>query len=145
MAPMIVPDVNLLVYANQLQDPRHEAAVRWLEAALSGDETVGFAGIVVYGFVRLTTNARVFPRAIGTTQAVAVVDGWLEQPSAALIEGGPAHWEILRDLLARTGVRGPDVTDAALAAIALEHDATVHTTDRDFARFPGLKWKNPLE
>jgi len=116
-----------------------------MEDTLSGMDTVGFPDIVVHSFLRLTTDVRILAQPAPVGRSVETVNEWLAQPSASMLHGGPDHWEILQDLLRATGVRGAEVSDAVLAAIALEHDATIHTTDRDFARFPGLKWKNPLE
>lgn len=142
---MIVPDVNLLIYAHLPEAKQHAAARDWMEQTLSGVDTVGFPDIVVHSFLRLTTDVRILSQPASVSRSVEAVNEWLAQSSASLLHAGPDHWQILQDLLRATGVRGSDVSDAVLAAIALEHDAVVHTTDRDFARFPGLKWKNPLE
>jgi len=142
---VIAPDVNLLLYAYNPAAKLHVAARRWLETELGGEELVGFPGLAVHGFLRLATNPRVFPEPLSPQEAVEAVEAWLARPNAALIEAGPEHWATLRHLIIATSVRGGDISDAALAAIVIEHGAELHSTDRDFARFPGLKWKNPLE
>jgi toxin-antitoxin system PIN domain toxin len=142
---MILVDANLLLHAYNPRSAHHEAARRWLEAALSGRERVRFAWMTLWAFLRISTNPRVFERPLTIAQAEAIVSSWLEQPGAGLLEPSERHWELFRSLTGPGQVSGPLVMDAALAAIALEHGATLATTDRDFARFGGLKWANPLE
>lgn len=141
---MIVPDANLLLYAYHPRAAQHEASRGWLEGALSGSELVRFPWLTLWAFLRISTNPRVFEQPLSAAEAGAAVSSWLERPNAGILEPGERHWEILRRLLEEAQVAGPLVTDAALAALVIEHGATLHTTDRDFSRFPGLKWKNPV-
>jgi uncharacterized protein len=142
---MMLVDANLLLYAYDPQSEHHEASRRWLEKTLSGSELVRFAWVSLWAFLRISTNPRVFERPLSADEASSVVTSWLEQPCADILEPGERHWEILRGLLTSAQARGPMVMDAALAALAIEHGAMLETTDRDFARFPGLKWRNPIE
>ena len=137
-------DLNLLLYAVNRDSPHHGAAKAWLDATLIGDEAVGIPWVVVLGFLRLTTSARVFARPITPKQAVSVVSGWLAQPSVSMINPGGEHWRLLRDIITDTGTSGNLTTDAHLAALAIETGAELCSTDADFARFPHLQWTNPL-
>jgi toxin-antitoxin system PIN domain toxin len=141
---MILIDANLLLYAYHPRAEQHEASRRWLEAALAGPGLVRFAWLTLWAFLRLSTNPRVFERPLSGAEARAVVSSWLAQPVAGIVEPGERHWEILCDLMGRGQASGPLVTDAVLAALAVEHGATLHTTDRGFSRFPGLRWTNPI-
>ena len=141
---MILVDANLLLYAYHPRAEQHEASRSWLETTLSGPELVRFAWVTLWAFLRISTNPRVFERPLSTGEAEAAVSSWLSQPVAGVLDPGERHWDILCRLLHEGQATGPLVMDAALAALALEHGATLHTTDRDFSRFPGLKWKNPL-
>ena len=137
-------DLNLLVYAVDRDSPRHEAARRWLEEALSDDEPIGLAWVVVIGFLRLVTRAAVVRRPLDPDEAFDLVEQWLDWPSVQVVRPGPQHWPLLRSLLEPLGTAGNLTTDAHLAALALEHRATLWTSDRDFLRFPGLKVSDPL-
>lgn len=141
---MIVPDVNLLLYAVNPDAPPHARAKRWLDAALRGDEPVGFAWVVLIAFVRITTHARVFPSPMALDDALAIVTGWLALPVAVVIEPGAEHWRILQQLLRDARRGGNLATDAHLAALCIERGATLHSADADFTRFRGLRWENPL-
>ena len=141
---MIVVDANLLLYSYYPRADQHEASRRWLEATLSGSELVRVAWLTLWAFLRISTNPRVFEHPLSVPAAEAAVSSWLAQPCVGLVEPGERHWEILRGLMRDGQTVGPLVTDAALAAIAIETGATLFTTDRDFARFPGLKWTNPI-
>ena len=103
-----------------------------------------FSWPTVWAFLRIATNPRVFERPLSMAEAAHHVSSWLAQPSAGILEPGERHWEILQRLTSEGQASGPLVMDAALAAIAIEHGATLCTTDRDFARFPGLTWTNPI-
>jgi hypothetical protein len=105
---------------------------------------VCFAWLTLLAFLRIGTNPRVFEHPLSTSEAEAVVSSWLAQPAASILEPGERHWEILRGLMRDGQAVGPLVMDAVIAAIALEHGVTLYTTDRDFSRFAGLKWTNPL-
>ncbi len=132
---MIVVDLNLLLYGVNRDSPRHRAAKTWLEDVLSGDEAVGVAWVVLLGFIRLTTNRQIFPNPLSVEDAVAVVDSWLDRPCVVLVTAGDQHWVILRELLAAAGAAVNLTTDAHLAALAIEHGASLCSTDGDFARF----------
>ncbi len=142
---MMLIDANLLLYAVNRDLPQHQEARVWLERVLSGSEGVGLPWIVLLAFLRLTTSGRIFEHPLTVQDASAYVEQWLNQPVATIPTPGPAHWPILRNLLAQTGSGGNLTTDAHIAALALEHGYTVHSCDHDFKRFPGLKHINPLE
>ncbi len=141
---MILIDANLLLYAYHPRAEQHEKSRVWLEATLSGPELVRFSWLTLWAFLRVSTSSRVFERPLSFAEAAAAISSWLSQPAAGVAEPSDRHWEILRRLAGEGQASGPLVMDAALAAIAIEHGATLCTTDRDFARFPGLKWSNPL-
>ena len=141
---MIVVDLNILIYAINRDVGLHTAARSWWEARLSGRVPVGLAWTVIQGFVRLTTHPSVMPHPLTPDQAFSVVDGWLEQPCVRIAEPTERHWSIFKNLLAPLGVAGNLTSDAHLAALAIERGALLCSTDRDFARFPGLRWENPL-
>ena len=142
---MILVDANILLYAYNRSSDQHEAAREWLETAISRGERIGFSWTVLLAFLRLATTARVFPEPFSMTETSAIVSDWLTRPNVVVVHPTERHWEILSSLLAITRTRGKDVTDAHLAALAVEHGATFCTSDRDFARFPGLKTLDPLE
>jgi toxin-antitoxin system PIN domain toxin len=142
---MTLVDANLLLYAHDPRATQHEASRAWFEAALSSSELVRFAWVTLWAFLRISTNPRVFERPLSTEEAGEAVSSWLAQPAAGVLEPAERHWEILAGLMRSGQTTGPLVMDAALAAIAIEHGATLYTTDRDFARFPGLRWINPLD
>jgi uncharacterized protein len=142
---LILVDANLLLYAYHPGGDRHGGARSWLEGALSsGVEPVRFAWLTLWAFLRISTNARVYEKPLLPGEAKDAVSSWLARSAAGILEPGERHWSILTELLSANQVRGPLVMDAVLAALAIEHGATLHTTDRDFARFRGLKWRNPL-
>lgn len=141
---MKVPDLNLLIYAIDRASPAHTAALAWWNGLMSGTETVAFSWTVLLGFVRLTTNPSVVAKPLTADEALDYVERWLAQPISTVIEPSPRHAAILRDLLTGSGTAGNLVTDAHLAALAIEHGAELCTADRDFGRFPGLRWVNPL-
>jgi toxin-antitoxin system PIN domain toxin len=139
-----VLDLNILLYALNRDSDRHQQAKSWLERALSADEPVALAWVVLLGFLRVATSPRVFPRPLTPAQALTVVDGWLAQPCVVALNPGEEHWPILRQLLAEAGTAGNLTTDAHLAALAIENGAELCSTDADFARFPRLRRSNPL-
>jgi toxin-antitoxin system PIN domain toxin len=141
---MILVDANILLYAYNAKAGQHERSRAWLEAVLSGPELVRFAWLTLWAFLRIATSPRVFDRPLSASEAQAAISSWLAQPAAGIAEPGERHWEILGALVRDGQAAGPLVMDAVLAAIALEHGARLCTTDRDFARFSGLKWVNPL-
>lgn len=142
---MILVDTNLLLYAHNTAAAQHSAARRWLSSAMGASEPVGLAWIVILGFLRMATSRHVASRPLSLEDATSIVDDWLEASVTELVQPTPRHWTVLREQLhAGQGV-GNLSTDAHLAALAIEHGATLCTTDRDFSRFPGLKVVNPLD
>jgi uncharacterized protein len=141
---MILVDANLLIYAVNQDAPLHRKAKAWLESAFSGPETVGISWNVLLAFLRLTTRQGLFRRPLPVEAAFDVVRAWLDQPSSYVVHPGPRHLEILRELLLPMGAGGNLTSDAHLAALAIEHGAQLCSSDADFARFPGLKWRNPV-
>ena len=142
---MKLPDVNLLLYAIDEGSARHEPARAWVEERLSGTETFAFSWVVLLAFIRLTTSPRVFQSPLSTSAALDLVDSWMTQPCAAVVHPTSRHASVLRDLLEPLGTAGNLTTDAHLAALAIEHGAELCSTDRDFSRFAGLRWANPLD
>jgi uncharacterized protein len=141
---MILLDANILIYAVNRDAPQHQAVKRWLEAALSGTETVGFSWNVLLAFLRVTTRAGLFQSPLPVETAFRVIASWLELPPAVVVHPGPGHLDALRRLLLPLGAGGNLTSDAHLAALAIEHDAQLCSTDSDFTRFPGLRYRNPL-
>jgi len=141
---MTVVDANLLLYAYDGSSRYHARARPWLEATLSGTAPVGLPWAVLLAFLRISTNPRALARPLAIGDAAAIVSTWLEQPCVVPLQPGERHWEILSGLLGSAQARGPLVMDAHLAALAIEHGALLATTDRDFARFEGLRSENPL-
>ena len=141
---MILLDANLLIYAVNQDAPLNRKAKSWLESVLSGQETVGFPWTVLLAFLRLTTRLGLFRRPLPVDTAFDLVASWLEQAPATIVHPGPRHLPILRELLEPLGTGGNLTSDAHLAALAIEHGAELCSSDTDFARFRGLKWRNPL-
>ena len=141
---MILTDVNLLVYAHNEAAPLHERARLWWEDLIARQQPIGIAWAVAFGFVRLVTHPSVLVNPLAPMDAVARVRGWLAQPEIRIVEPGSRHLGIVEDLFRSTGVGGSLTTDTHLAAIAIEHQAELHSNDADFARFSGLRWVNPL-
>src|SRR4051812_15278789 len=133
---MRIVDVNVLVYAINADAPNHDRARQWLDRALAGTETVGFAWIVLLAFLRLVTSSRIFEQPLTLDQAVGVIEGWLAAPAAATVDPIGGHLRILHRLLEEVGTAANHVSDAHLAALAIEHRATIVSFDADFARYP---------
>lgn len=141
---MIVIDANVLLYAYNSSSPDHERARAWLETTLAEEGDVRIDLETLLAFVRIATNPAVFGRPMSVDEAIAAVEAWLALPNVSVAQPTTSHWSALADV-ARTGqVRGPDVMDAHLAALAIQSGATLCTTDRGFARFDALKRLNPL-
>lgn len=140
---MKLVDANVLLYAVNTDTEHHERSRAWLDSALSDRDTVGFAWIALLAFLRLSTKAGLFPQPLSTSGALDRVDAWLTARPAVLLQPGPAHPRLLRSLLDASGAAGNLVNDAHLAALALEHKATVISYDDDFDRFPGVRWRLP--
>jgi hypothetical protein len=141
---LILLDVNVLLYAYDPSFERHEKARLWFQEALAGSQ-VRLAWATILAFLRIATNPRAFDRPLSMPDAISTVAGWLDQPSVAVLEAGERHWKILTRVLVDGKASSRLVMDAHLAALAIEHGATFCTSDRDFARFPGLRTLDPLE
>ena len=142
---MILVDVNLLLYAYNPSFPLHAEARDWWERTLSQPGPVRLAWVTILAFLRITTNPRSFESPLSVEEATACVSEWLSRPMVDILEPGERHWGILSELLQTTKSRGASVMDVHLAALAIEHGATLCTSDRDFVRFPGLEVRNPLQ
>jgi toxin-antitoxin system PIN domain toxin len=142
---MILPDVNVLVYAARADAADHDGFRAWLEATLASDEPFGVASIVLSGFVRVVTHPRVFASPSSTSTALEFAAAVRDAPNAVQIEPGPRHWDLFTRLCRDVGAKGNLVADAYLAALAIDSGSEWITTDRDFARFPGLRWSHPLD
>jgi toxin-antitoxin system PIN domain toxin len=141
---LILPDVNVLVLAHRVDQDDHVAVREWLESEVNSDRPFALADIAVAGFLRIVTNPRVYHRPTALATAIEFVDGLVEQPTCLAVAAGERHWPILRGLLRDADARGNLVPDAHLAALAIEHGATVATRDRGFSRFRGLRWLDPI-
>lgn len=141
---MIVPDLNLVIYAHNADAPDHAASRAWWEGLLNGQEPVGIPWVMVLGFIRLMTHRSVLVTPLQSQIALAHVRTWFTRPNVELIEPGSQHLDILDRLLSGVGTAGNLTTDAHLAALAIEHQCELHSNDTDFSRFPGLRWRNPL-
>jgi toxin-antitoxin system PIN domain toxin len=141
---MIVPDINLLVHAYNSESPVHEPARAWWEGLLNGSRPVGLPWVTLLGFIRITTHRSILARPLPASAACSHVRAWLARPCATVLPAGDRHAEILFGLLEHLGTAGNLTTDAHLAALCIEHQAELHSTDADFTRFPGLRWSNPL-
>lgn len=141
---MIIPDVNLLLYAYDSSSSCHARAVDWWEACLSGSERIGLPHVVLFGFIRVGTHARVFREPLTPAEATRHVRAWLEQPVVEVLPPDSDHLLRTLTLLESLGTAANLVSDAQLAALAIHYGAVLHTADADFVRFPGLRWFNPL-
>jgi len=141
---VIIPDINLLIYAYDAGSPFHRKAAAWWAECVSGPEPVGLAPVVIFGFVRIVTSGRVFQDPMRPDEAAGHVRAWLAEPSVQVLAGGPNHVEQTLKALEQVGTAGNLVTDAQIAAVAIEQGGVVHTADADFARFQGLRWLNPI-
>jgi toxin-antitoxin system PIN domain toxin len=139
-----LPDANVLLYALDEESPRHARARAWLERELSGTETIAFSWTVLLAVLRLSTRSVVFERPLSPEDAIDLVDGWLARPNVTVVHPTDRHAAVLRELLAPLGTAGNLVTDAHLAALAIEHGAELCSSDADFSRFSGVRWSDPL-
>lgn len=140
---MKLVDANVLLYAVNEDADGHDRSRRWLDAALSGQDTVAFAWITLLAFVRLSTKVGLFPAPLTVDGAMNRVDAWLAAPPAVVVEATVDHPRIVRDLLRAAGAGGNLVNDAHLAALAIEHRCAIVSFDVDFGRFPGVQWAPP--
>ena len=142
---MTLVDANVLLYAYDAESPRHGPARQWLAAELSSGRPVRLALVTLLAFVRIATDRRVFTRPLSPTDACALVESWLAQPSVRLLQPGSRTWQLLGRTCEDGQARGPMVMDAHLVALAREHGARIATTDRDFTRFPDVEIPNPVD
>jgi toxin-antitoxin system PIN domain toxin len=140
---MRIVDTNVLLYAINDESEHHDQARRWLDGALNGDEPVGFPWTASLGFLRLATHRAIFPEPLDVDEAVQTLRDWLAQPPVVVVEPTSRHMDMLAGLLADSGTAGNLVNDAHIAALAIEHGATVTTFDADFGRFSGVRWERP--
>lgn len=141
---MILPDVNLLVHAYNADAREHAAARRWWEQTLNGARPVALVWAAILGFLRISTSRSISDSPLRVTESVRHVRAWLAHPTVQIVTPGEGHAEVLFGLLEHIGTAGNLTSDAHLAALAIEYQAELATTDADFARFPGLRWFNPL-
>lgn len=141
---MIAVDLNLLLYAYNAAVPQHAAARAWWETLMNGAADIGLPEPVLFGFLRVTTQRGILAAPLATGDALTIVRGWLEWPRVRVLYGTPGSVRRALELAAALGVAGRLTTDLQIAALALEYRATLYSTDTDFARMPGLRWKNPL-
>jgi toxin-antitoxin system PIN domain toxin len=142
---VIVLDANVLLYAYDTSSEHHVKARAWIEQVFSNGIPIGLPWQTVAAFLRVVTNPRLPGKRFTPPEAAELVDQWLEQPNVRLLAPGDQHWVLLRQLMLDGQARGPLVTDAQLAALTMEYGGILQTTDRDFARFPGLRFANPLQ
>ena len=141
---MIVPDINLLVYAYDSSSPHHEAAAGWWKGCMTGSEEIGMATVVIFGWVRLCTHPRVFQDPMTVGEAARRVESWLARPQVRILDPSPHHVRDALGLLESAGTAGNLTTDAQIAALVRQEKAVVHSNDTDFHRFPGIRCHNPL-
>jgi uncharacterized protein len=141
---VIVLDANILLYGYDSASSQHGKARRWIERTFSNATPIGLPWQTVAAFLRIMTNPRLPGERFTLEEAVQVVEQWFEQPNIRFLGPGEDHWPLLRQMVVEGQAQGPLISDAQLAALTLEHGGVLHTTDRDFARFPGLRWVNPL-
>ncbi len=141
---MILLDANILLYRYNREAPEHVAITKWVNALLEGPEWVVLPWVTLWAFVRIATNPRIFLRPLTAAEAFSIVREWIAMPRIRVLTPGERHVEILERLITEHRAAGSLVSDAVLAALALEYGAVVASTDQDFSRFTGVKWLNPL-
>lgn len=142
---MIVVDANLLIYSHDTSTAEYAKSSAWLESTLSGTEPVGLSWQAVSAFLRVVTNRRLPGKRVSLQEALHAVEEWLEQPNVKILAPGNDHWPLLRRMIVDGAAAGPLVSDAEIAALTIDYGGVLYTADRGFARFPGLRWVNPLE
>lgn len=142
---MILPDINVLVYAFREDTVDHQEYRRWLEAAIGGESSYGISDLVLSGFLRIVTHPRIFKTPAPMKRALEFAAAIRDRPNCVVVSPGPRHWDVFARLCRTSGVKGNLVPDAYLAALAIESGSEWITTDRDYSRFPGLEWRHPLE
>jgi len=141
---MLLPDVNVLVYAQREDLSVHGAAKSWLESALNSDEPVGLFAPTLASFLRIVTNQRIFKTPTPLPMALSFIEILRAAPAACPLNAGGKHWDIFAQLYRNVNASGDDIPDAYLAALAIENDCEFISTDGDFARSPGLRWRRPF-
>ena len=142
---MKLVDLNIPLYAINPAFEHHATIKIWWEDAMNAKEPIGLSWIVLLGFIRISTNRRIFPNPLSTEAATRKIEVWLSHPNTQLVHESENHWNILRDLLEHTGAAGNLTTDAHLAALAISCGAKLVSCDSDFARYTNLRWLNPLQ
>jgi toxin-antitoxin system PIN domain toxin len=142
---VIFVDANILLYAENRDAPNNNKAVQWWSGALSGTNPVCLCWEVINAFIRIGTNPRVFVKPLLISEALARVQSWLEQPCVRIVQPTASHWNIFSDMIISGQAVANLISDAYLASLAIEHNCTLYSTDKDFKRFPKLKYKNPIE
>lgn len=142
---MIIPDVNLLLYAVVSGFPQHSRTHAWWEGTVNSPRRIGLTHPALFGYVRIVTNARLLDAPLPVAEAIAYVHDWLDQPNVELLLPGPKHLDIALGLLRDIGTAGNLTTDVQLAAYAIENNGEIYSNDTDFARFKNLNWVNPLQ
>jgi toxin-antitoxin system PIN domain toxin len=140
---LILADVNVLIYAFREDAPRHAPCKAWLDGVVRGDARFGISPLALSAVARITTNPRAFVQPSTLAEAFGFCDDLLGQPHCEIVEPGERHWSVFKRLCAEAQIRGPGITDAWFAALAIEQACVWITYDRDFARFPGLNWREP--
>jgi toxin-antitoxin system PIN domain toxin len=140
---MILPDVNVLIYAFRQDSPHHAVCRIWLAEVIEGDARFALSPLALSAFVRVTTNPRAFRSPSTLTEAFDFCRNLMGQPHCQIVEPGERHWDIFERICVESDTRGPRVSDAWFAALAIEWDCDLITFDRDYARFRGLKWRTP--
>jgi hypothetical protein len=141
---VIVPDINLLVYAYNADAPDHNRTRTWWEKSLSETRPVGLPWVVMLGYLRLMTDNRVLVDPFQPSEAIGHIRSWLARPHVVVLGPGPRHLDLIEQLMDAADASGQLTTDVHLAALAIEHQAELCSNDSDFSRFPGLRWSNPL-
>jgi uncharacterized protein len=142
---VILIDANVLLYAYDVRSPFHERARTWLEGSLRTEDEVGVSLVALLAFLRIGTSPVVYSEPLPVDEAMDRVSGWLDRPNVGVVQPTRRHFELMNELARAGKVRGTKLMDAHLAALAIEHGATLCTTDRDFARFKGLRLEDPIE
>ncbi len=141
---MTLIDANVLLYAYNADAPQQPAAAKWLEALLESGEAISLPWTTIWAFLRISTSSRIWANPLPAERVFEIVEEWLQQPGVVVGQPGPRHLEILKRLTMEYSVAGPLASNAVLAALAMEHGATLASTDQDFRRFPEVRWVNPL-
>jgi uncharacterized protein len=141
---VIVVDANLLIYSYDTDSSHHKKSRAWVEKIFSDLEPVGLPWQTISAFLRVVTNRKLPGSRLTVEQAAEIVEEWLAQPNVRILAPGDEHWSVLKRTMVEGRTSGPLVSDAELVASTVEYGGVLYTADRDFARFPGLRWKNPL-